>query len=59
MDSLIFLFSSSKIRTERAETLISKAGTTLSNFSDSFKLIERDEWQSEIVQTQRSQAPWW
>ena len=47
----LFIIQATGSITERTELLISKAGITLSGFSDSFKLIEKEGWRSELCKT--------
>ena len=47
----LFIIQATASKTERTELLISKAGTTLSGFSDSFHLIEKEEWHSVLCRS--------
>ena len=47
----LFIIQATSSVTERTELLISKAGSTLSGFSDSFKLIEQEKWQSALCRS--------
>ena len=47
----LFIIQASSSLIERTELLISKAGTTLSGFSDSFNLIEKEEWHSALCRS--------
>ena len=46
----LFIIQITSQVTERTEIMISKAGITLSGFSDSFELIEKENWKSGLCQ---------